>query len=130
MMSDRIYLSINGTALPVEPKRGYSLKLDDAETVNETEAGTYKRSVYRSGVPKISVSFWCDLSMLQQMRSYRNATSVLVRFFDPSAEADSQGDRLVQEYMYVTNYSEKLLADTTDGGLWSMSFDLEDLSYV
>ncbi len=129
-MSDRIYLEIDGTVLPVEPKRGYDLSLTDSELVKETEAGTYKRSVYRNGIPDISVKFWCDLEMLQEMREYKNQTSVTVRFFDPLADEDSNGDRLVTELMYVTRYKESMKADTADGGIWQVSFSLEDLSYV
>ena len=129
-MSDRIYLQINSTVLPVEPKNGYTLDLNDAELVKETEAGTYRRTVYRNGIPSIKVSFGCDLEMMQTMRGFKNETSVTVRYFDPLATADSQGDMLVTELMYVTNYKEKMLADTADGGIWTVSFDLEDLSYV
>lgn len=129
-MSDRIYLQINSTVLPVEPKNGYTLDLDDSELVKETEAGTFRRSVYRNGIPSIKVSFGCDLEMMQTLRGFKNQTSVTVKYFDPLATADSQGDRLVTELMYVTNYKEKMLADTADGGIWTVSFDLEDLSYV
>ena len=129
-MSNKVYLSINNVVLPVEPHRGYDMSLKDADNVAETEAGTYIRSVYRSGIPKISVKFWCDLTLLQQLRSFRNATSVLVRHFDPLAEADSDGNRLVSEYMYVSNYKENMKADTDDLGIWEVSFGLEDLSYV
>ena len=129
-MSDRIYLQINSTVLPVEPKNGYTLDLNDAELVKETEAGTYRRTVYRNGIPSIKVSFGCDLELMQTMRGFKNETSVTVRYFDPLATADSQGDMLVTELMYVTNYKEKMLADTADGGIWTVSFDLEDLSYV
>ena len=129
-MSDRIYLQINSTVLPVEPKNGYTLDLDDSELVKETEAGTFRRSVYRNGIPSIKVSFGCDLEMMQTLRGFKNQTSVTVKYFDPLATADSQGDRLVTELMYVTNYKEKMLADTAEGGIWTVSFDLEDLSYV
>lgn len=129
-MSDRIYLQINSTVLPVEPKNGYTLDLDDSELVKETEAGTFRRSVYRNGIPSIKVSFGCDLEMMQTLRGFKNQTSVTVKYFDPLATADSQGDRLVTELMYITNYKEKMLADTADGGIWTVSFDLEDLSYV
>ena len=129
-MSNKIYLSIDGVVLPVEPKRGYDLKLDDSESVNETEAGTFIRSVQRSGIPSIKVSFWCNREMLVQMRGFRDATSVTVNFYDPVVEEDSEGNRLVTELMYVTGYQESMLADTEDGGFWSVKFDLEDLSYV
>lgn len=129
-MSDRIYLQINSTVLPVEPKNGYTLDLDDSELVKETEAGTFRRSVYRNGIPSIKVSFGCDLEMMQTLRGFKNQTSVTVKYFDPLATADSQGDRLVTELMYITNYKEKMLADTAEGGIWTVSFDLEDLSYV
>ena len=129
-MSDRIYLQINGTVLPVEPKRGYSIDLDDSEQVKETEAGTFKRSVYRNGIPSISVDLWCDLEMLQMLRGFKNETSVTVRYFDPLATPDSEGDMLTTELMYVTGYGEDLKADTEDGGIWAVKFKLEDLSYV
>jgi hypothetical protein len=129
-MSNKVYLSINNIVLPVEPHRGYDMSLKDADNVAETEAGTYIRSVYRSGIPKISVKFWCDLAMLQQLHTFRNEPSVLVRYFDPLAEANSDGDRLVSEYMYVSGYKESMKADTDDLGIWEVSFGLEDLSYV
>lgn len=129
-MSDRILLEIDGTVLPVEQKHGMDVSLSDGEIVKETEAGTFKRSIYRSNIPSISVKFWCDLEMLQQMREYKDETSVTVRFFDPTQEADNNGDRLKTETMYVTNFKQKMLADTDDGGFWEVSFDLEDLRDV
>ncbi len=129
-MSSRIYLEIDGVVLPVEPKRGMDITLSDGEVVGETEAGTFKRSVYRTDIPSISVKFWCNLEMLQQMRSFKDETSVTVRFFDPMQDEDSNGDTLKSELMYVTGFKQKMLADTSDGGFWEVSFDLEDLRDV
>ena len=127
-MSDKIYLQVDDVVLPVEPKRGYTVNLSDSELVSETEAGTHRRTVYRNGVPSIAVKFWCDLEMLQQMRTLKNKTSVLVKYFDPLEYPDADGNRLVNNLMYITDYKEDMLADTDELGIWSVSFDLEDLS--
>lgn len=127
-MSDKIYLQVDDVVLPVEPKRGYTVNLSDSELVSETEAGTHRRTVYRNGVPSIAVKFWCDLEMLQQMRTLKNKTSVLVKYFDPLENPDTDGNRLVKNLMYITDYKEDMLADTDELGIWSVSFDLEDLS--
>lgn len=124
--SNKVYLQIEDDVLPVEPKKGYNLSLSDAEEVEETEAGTKLRLLTRTGIPTISVKFDCDKQMLQAMRGYRKQPYVHVKYFDP----DVSGDELAEDLMYVTGYKESMLADTNDGGIWSVSFSLEDLENV
>lgn len=123
--SDKVYLQIENNVLPVEPGKGYSLGLSDYDRTSQTEAGTTIREVTRMDVPSISVSFDCDVKMLKEMKSYKSKPSVLVKYFDASSE-----NGLKEDVMYVTNYKEQMLADTLDGGIWKVSFNLEDLGNV
>lgn len=124
-MDDKIYLKIDNDVLPVEPNKGYSLSLSDYDNVNKTEAGTSIREVTRVDIPSISVSFDCDAEMLRGMRKYKSKPSVLVEYYDPSKSGD-----LSEDEMYVKGYSEQMLADTDDGGIWRVKFNLEDLGNV
>ena len=124
-MDDKIYLKIDNDVLPVEPNKGYSLSLSDYDNVNKTEAGTSIREVTRVDIPSISVSFDCDAEMLRDMRKYKSKASVSVEYYDPSKSGDLNKDE-----MFVTGYSEQMLADTNDGGIWRVKFNLEDLGNV
>lgn len=124
-MDDKIYLKIDNDVLPVEPNKGYSLSLSDYDNVNKTEAGTSIREVTRVDIPSISVSFDCDAEMLRDMRKYKSKASVSVEYYDPSKSGDLNKDE-----MFVTGYSEQMLADTDDGGIWRVKFNLEDLGNV
>ena len=123
--SDKVYLKIENNVLPVEPRKGYSLSLSDYDRTSQTEAGTTVREVTRADIPSISVTFDCDKEMLTEMRGYKSKASVSVKYFDPS-----ETNELKDDLMYVTNYKEQMLADTRDGGIWKISFDLEDLGDV
>lgn len=125
--SSKVYLKIDGNVLPVEPGKGYDLSLSDYDRTEQTEAGTKVREVVRMDIPSISVSFDCDRSMLQEMRIYRKKQSVTVNYFDPTVNDSTD---LKQNLMYVTQYKETMLADTEDGGIWKVSFNLEDLKDV
>lgn len=124
-MDDKIYLKIDNDVLPVEPNKGYSLSLSDYDNVNKTEAGTSIREVTRVDIPSISVSFDCDAEMLRDMRKYKSKASVSVEYYDPSKSGDLNKDE-----MFVTGYSEQMLADTDEGGIWRVKFNLEDLGNV
>lgn len=125
--SDKVYLKIGTTVLPVEPQKGYSLTFNDYDHIQTTEAGTRVREVIRMNVPTISVNFECDATMLAEMRSYKNLASVTVSYYDPDS---SNTSGLLQAIMFVTKYSETMLADTSSGGIWRVSFNLEDLDDV
>lgn len=123
--SEKVYLQINNTTLPVEPGKGYSVDLSDQEQIDKTEAGTSVRDVVRMGIPAISVSFDCDRTMLIQMRNWKNMPSVNAKWYNPTV-----GNDLSENVMYVTGYKETMLADTPDGGIWKVSFTLQDLEGV
>lgn len=125
--SEKVYLEIENNVLPVEPGKGYTLSLSDYDRTDQTEAGTVIREVTRIDIPSISVSFDCDVEMMKEMRSYKNKASLQVKYFDVLSNSD---DGLSSTKMYITNYKEVMLADTNDGGIWRVTFDLEDLGDV
>lgn len=125
MADEKVYLKISGNVLPVEPEKGYTLSLQDSDSTNQTEGGTTVRDIVRMNIPSISVSFDCDKEMLLEMRSYKTEPSLDVEYFDPV-----ESNELQKDSMYVTSYSEKMLADTEDGGIWRVTFNLEDLGNV
>lgn len=125
MADEKVYLKIGENVLPVEPEKGYTLSLQDSDSTNQTEGGTTVRDIVRMNIPSISVSFDCDKEMLLEMRSYKAEPSLDIEYFDPA-----ESNELQKDSMYVTNYSEKMLADTEDGGIWRVTFNLEDLGNV
>ena len=125
MADEKVYLKIGENVLPVEPEKGYTLSLQDSDSINQTEGGTTARDIVRMNIPSISVSFDCDKEMLLEMRSHKAEPSLDVEYFDPV-----ESNELQKDSMYVTNYSEKMLADTEDGGIWRVTFNLEDLGNV
>ena len=125
MADEKVYLKISGNVLPVEPEKGYTLSLQDSDSTNQTEGGTTVRDIVRMNIPSISVSFDCDKEMLLEMRLYKAEPSLDVEYFDPV-----ESNELQKDSMYVTSYSEKMLADTEDGGIWRVTFNLEDLGNV
>lgn len=125
MADEKVYLKIGENVLPVEPEKGYTLSLQDSDSTSQTEGGTTVRDIVRMNIPSISVSFDCDKEMLLEMRSYKVEPSLDVEYFDPV-----ESNELQKDSMYVTNYSEKMLADTEDGGIWRVTFNLEDLGNV
>lgn len=122
-----VYLKINDIVLPVEPHKGYDVSYEDYTGVDsKTEAGTRIRDVVREGIPTISVSFDCNLEMLNQMRHLKRLSYLDVEYFDSGSPAIG----LIQDTMFIHGYKESLLGDTEDGGIWKVSFSLEDLGYV
>lgn len=121
--SEVVYLKINDDILPVEPHKGYEVDFNDYQSVNQTEAGTSIRDLVRGNIPRITVNFQCNREMLQDMRRYKNAVSLDVYYYSPYKIME-------HNIMFVSNYKEKLLADTNDGGIWQVGFILEDLESV
>lgn len=120
--SEMVYLKINDDILPVEPHKGYEVTYSSYENINSTEAGTTTRDLVRGDIPKINVNFDCNQEMLQDMHRYRDELQLDVYYYDPYKV-------FKHNLMYVSNYKEKLLGDIT-GGIWQVSFTLEDLENV
>lgn len=124
-MTFQTYLKINGTALPVQ-KDDYSIDYTDvvADSGGVTEAGTTIRDVIREGVPSISVSIPVSVTWLKKLRKMKREPYLTVEWMDPESGALSTG------IMYMDSFKVSLEHDTSGGGLWTVSFTLEDLDDV
>lgn len=127
--SNRIYLQIEESIIPVEPEKGYTLMLDDNQSVFETEAGTKVRSIRRLSVPQIVVALDCDKGMLRMFHTYKGMDSLRVDFYNPNY-IGTGNDNLESSYMFITGYKEKMKADTQEGGIWRVDFTLEELEPI
>ena len=124
-MTFQTYLKINGTALPVQ-KDDYSVDYSDvvADSGGVTEAGTTIRDVIREGVPSISVTLPVSAVWLKRLRKMKKEPSLDVEWLDPDTGELSSGT------MYMDGFKVSLKHDTSAGGLWMVSFSLEDLDDV
>ena len=124
-MTFQTYLKINGAALPVQ-KDDYSVDYSDvvANSGGVTEAGTTIRDVIREGVPSISVTLPVSLSWLKRLRAMKREPYLDVEWLDPETGQLSSG------VMYMHGFKVSLEHDTSAGGLWTVSFRLEDLDDV
>ncbi len=124
-MTFQIYLKINGKALPVQ-KDDYSIDYNDviADSGGVTEAGTTIRDVIREGVPSISVTLPVSAAWLKKLRAMKKEPYLNVEWMDPETGELSSG------IMYMDGFKVSLKHDTSGGGLWMVSFSLEDLSDV
>ena len=124
-MTFQTYLRIDGIALPVQ-KDDYSVDYSDvvADSGGVTEAGTTIRDVIREGVPSISVTIPVSLTWLKKLRKMKKEPFLDVEWFDPDTGELSSG------IMYMDSFKVSLEHDTGSGGLWTVSFSLEDLNDV
>ena len=95
-----------------------------ADSGGVTEAGTTIRDVIREGVPSISVSLPVSLSWLKRLRRLKKEPYLDVEWMDPETGELSTG------IMYMDGFKVSLEHDTSAGGLWTVSFSLEDLDDV
>ena len=124
-MTFQTYLKINGKALPVQ-KDDYSVEYRDvvADSGGVTEAGTTIRDVIREGIPSISVTIPVSAAWLQKLRKMKKEPYLTVEWLDPETGELSTGT------MYMDGFKVSLEHDTSGGGLWTVSFSLEDLDDV
>lgn len=124
-MTFQTYIKLNGTALPVQ-KDDYSIDYTDvvADSGGVTEAGTTIRDVIREGVPSISVTLPVSASWLKKLRKLKKQPYLNVEWLDPETGELSSG------IMYMDGFKVSLKHDTSGGGLWNVSFSLEDLDDV
>lgn len=124
-MTFQTYLKINGKVLPVQ-KDDYSVEYRDvvADSGGVTEAGTTIRDVIREGVPSISVTIPVSAAWLKKLRRMKKEPYLAVEWLDPETGELSTGS------MYMDGFKVSLEHDTSGGGLWTVSFSLEDLDDV
>ena len=114
------YLIFNGEDIP--KPASYSVDLSDVEADSGgiTEAGTTQRDVVREGVVEIKVSFNVSKRWLQKFSAYKRSPRIKVGYLDMETM------NIVDTEMYMTGFQSKLVADTSYGSLWEVSFTLKE----
>lgn len=114
------YLRIDGTEIPLPISYDLSLSDVEADSSGETEAGTTQRDIVRSGVANISVSFQVSPDWLKKLSLMRKKPKLVVDFFNT--------ETMVREAreMYIDGFKTSLAHDTSQKGLWKVSFDLKE----
>lgn len=115
------YLNFDGVDLPLPDSYEVDMSDKEADSGEETEAGTTQRDVVRTGVVNISVSFSVTQKWLKLLTGFKQKEKLQVRFFDPETA------ELKQTEMYVDGFKAKLKKDTSYKGLWVVSFTLKEL---
>lgn len=122
-MAKQTYLIFDGETVPVNTD-SYSVEYSDvlSEGSGTTEAGTTIRDIAREGVVSITASFNVTVKWLKKLRAYKKKDSISVDYFDPeTGEMDNRE-------MYIDSFKAALSHDTSYKSLWTVSFNLEDIS--
>lgn len=113
------YLVFDGENVPKPTSYGRDPHDVLADSSGETEAGTTQRDIVREGVNDIKVSFRVSQTWLMKFAAYKKKPSITVGFIDPTTMLQTTAE------MYIDGYGEKLVHDTSYGGLWEVSFTLK-----
>ncbi len=114
------YLIFDGTPLPMPDS--YEVRLNDveADSSGETEAGTVQRDLVRKGVATIDVAFSVSSKWLALLTSFKQKEKIIVGFFD------TEGLEVKTAEMFMDGYKAGLVKDTSQKGLWKVSFTLKE----
>ena len=114
------YLTFDRTALPLPDSYDVSMSDVEADSGGETEAGTYQRDVVRFGIREISVKFSVTQKWLKLLTGFKQQEQIEVDYFDPETVD------IVSTEMYISDYSVKMVKDTSYKSLWEVSFKLKE----
>lgn len=119
-MADKIVLKINSTVLELTSDK-YSEKFSAVDSINTSEAGTTLRSVVRTGIPTLSVSYKCDATEKAKLDTFNKASSLTVKRWSEEASAE------ITWRAYMDGYSADLIIETSNTRFYKVSFTLKDL---
>lgn len=115
------YLAFEGSTLPLPDSYRYSLSDVEADSSGETEAGTTQRDVVRSGIATVSVSFTVTGKWLKLLSAYAKKDQFMADFYD------TERLRMRNAAVFISGFSSSLKKDTPFGGLWEVSFELNEI---
>ena len=114
------YLIFNNENIPMPASYSVDLSDVEADSGGVTEAGTTQRDVVREGVVTIDVSFNVSKRWLKKFSAYKKLSSITVQYLDFETMSMNSTS------MYIDGYKVKLVADTSYGSLWEVSFTLKE----
>ena len=114
------YLAFDGESVPLPVS--YVVERSDVEmdSGGVTEAGTRQRDLAREGVLELQVRFQVSRRWLGKFAAYKRRECITVSF------RDGRSDVLQSAEMFVDGYQERLVKDTSYGGLWEVGFRLKE----
>lgn len=114
------YLNFDGENLSLPTSYEVNMEDREADSGGETEAGTIQRDVVRVGVRTIAVTFAVTAAWLKKLTEYKQKEKLLVRYFDPETVEQKETQ------MYMDGFKAKLEKDTSNRGMWTVSFTLKE----
>ena len=120
-MANKIYLSLDGRELALTDD-SFKESFSAVDNLNTSEAGTTLRSVVRTGIPTLSITYKCDASEKKYLDAeVRKAVIVAKRWDETSATKKTWR-------CFMSNYSADLIMETPTTRFYKVSFKLNDLS--
>lgn len=114
------YLTFDEMPLPLPDSYEMELKDVEADSGDETEAGTTQRNVIRIGMVNISVSFSVSPKWLKLLTGFKQQEKLQVDYFD------TETLEVKRTEMFIEGYKAGLVKDTSFKGLWKVSCTLHE----
>lgn len=115
-----IELKINDVALNLTDDQ-FNVKFKSVDNKVTSEAGTTLRSVTRTGVRSMSISYQCIETDKILLESYSKASSLTAKYYDETTST-------VKTWRcYMDGYSENLVSEDNAHRNYKVSFNLLDL---
>ena len=120
MVAHLQYLSFDGERVPLPV--AYEVSRSDVEhdSGGVTEAGTRQRDRVREGVVELDLKLQVSKLWLGKLSGYKRKDCITVRF------RDGRSEELQTAEMFVDGYQEKLVKDTSYGGLWEVAVRMRE----
>lgn len=113
------YLQINSDILPID-ENDYTITYSDVESDRTTEAGTTSREIVREGRKTINTNFTVTQPWIAKLRAYKATPSLTVYYYDPGTATSASAT------MWVSQYSENLLMDSSTVPVFGIAMTLEE----
>lgn len=120
-MANSIYLSLDGTELKLTSD-SFKESFAAVDSLNTSEAGTTLRSVVRTGIPSLSVSYKCDDAEKKFLDAEVKKPYITAEKWDETASARKEWR------CFMSNYSADLISENSSNRFYKVSFKLNDLS--
>lgn len=115
-----INLKINNVSLELTDDQ-YNVTFKAVDNKVTSEAGTTLRSVTRTGIRTMSISYTCIETDKILLEGYSKASSLTAKFYDETTSTD------IEWRCFMEGYSENLVVEGTSHRYYKVSFKLCDL---
>lgn len=119
-MSYVINLKINNVALDLTDDQ-FDVSFKSIDNRNTSEAGTTLRSVTRTGIRSMSISYQCIETDKILLEAYSKKSSLTAKFYDETTSTN------IEWRCFMDGYSENLVSEDNAHRNYKVSFNLLDL---